>query len=334
MSILRNLFYIVTAITLTACGNKEEFTVNCEIEGLGSRGVEMVYCNRNIRKVPGHPSDGKVTFKGDSPDPTLIEVFTLDHEPLFSAVACNGETLNVKMKLDNPRSITIKGNDTSRDMADFVRANDSIIASGDIAAVNRLVAAQIASHPDRISSTALLITRFHAPGYEILADSLLNLITPDARPVSLVQNFSTVTAEQIMSSARGDVKPMTLWCGRDTIAKFFPSYQSYGLLVFVSGRKNDSITSRLHALGDSADKRRLAILEISLDRDSATWRRSIEKDSATWMQAWTPGGAAGPSIRSLAIPRTPFFIVTDSTSHQIYRGSSITQAVKKIKYNR
>lgn len=330
MKIIRLLFITITAIVMTACGNDEVFTVKCEIKNLGDRGVEMVYYNRGFKTVTGHPEDGKVTLKGNSPDPTLIEIFTLDHELLFSAVVQNGETLTVRFPVENPRDISIKGNDTSREMADFVRANDSIIAKSDFDAVNKAITGYITDHPDRISSTALLITGFHTPGYEILADSLLNIITPEARPLSLVQNFSAVTADQVSSDARGKLHSMTLWCGRDTIAKFYPSYHSRSLLVFTSGHKHDSITSRLRELHDSLPSRRLSIFEISFDSDSTTWRRSIAPDSAKWLQAWTPGGAGGPAIRSLAIPLTPFFIVTDSTGKQLYRGSSITAAVNII----
>ena len=45
-----------------------------------------------------------------------------------------------------------------------------------------------------------------------------------------------------------------------------------------------------------------------------------------WIQAWAPGGVASPRLRRLAIPRTPYYIIADSTATVRYRGSSLAEA--------
>ena len=66
-------------------------------------------------------------------------------------VAQNGDELEVKMDLEKPGVIKIKGNDASEKYARFVTENDSVLKSGDVAAINALVADEVMAHPDRIS---------------------------------------------------------------------------------------------------------------------------------------------------------------------------------------
>ena len=173
---------LILLAVLTGCGNSEEFLIKCEIKGLGNKGVEMFYVDRDLRRVSFHPVDDKVTLRGVSQEPTLVEVFTVDGDPLFSCVAANGDELEVKMLLADPTSVRIKGNDDSKRYAEFLVVNDSVLTKGDAAAVNSLIAKEVRSNPSAISSAMLIATRFQARGYELLADSLINALTPDARP--------------------------------------------------------------------------------------------------------------------------------------------------------
>lgn len=327
----------VLCMATASCGNDDEFIINCEIKGIGDHGVEMVYFNRGLRKAAFHPVDGKVSLRGDSPDLTLVEVFTLDNRLLFSCVAKNGEELKVKLDLDDPSTLSIKGNKESEEYASFVSANAPLLESRDDAGVNSLISNEIISNPDKISSTMKLTLLFRTRGYEMLADSLINMIQPAARPSSLIKGYAALVGEQVSTSARGTVRPITFHIGRDTASgrdttvRFAPSFQSYSLIFFAHDRKSDTITNRLSDLRKELPVKRFQALEVSFQDDSLTWRNSIKGDSARWLQAWSPGGSGMSQIRSLAIPYTPFFIVTDSTGKQLYRGGSIRVAVDSIR---
>ncbi len=326
------LMCVLAGAMAVSCGNDEEFVINCEIKGLGEKGVEMLYFNRGLRKAAFHPVGDKVSLRGSAPEMTVVEVYTLDNELLFSCVAQNGDELEVKMTLDDPASFKVKGNEVSEQYAAFVTENAELLAGRDHAGVNALISKTVSEHPDRISS-AVILTRFlMARGNELLADSLINLLAPEARPASLIKGFAAMVGEQVSSSARGDMRPITLRQGRDTLSgrdttvRFVPSFHSYSLVAFTYEHKSDTITNRLKALKHDYPKKRFEALEISLQNDSSSWRSAILGDSASWLQAWAPGGPASPQIRNLAVPSTPFFIVTDSTGHQLYRGRSITAA--------
>ncbi len=337
----RHIYIIVMlmiAALLTGCGNDDEFVIHCEIKGLGDKGVEMVYFNRGLQRVAFHPNDGKVTLRGSSADLTPVEVFTLDNRLLFTCVAKNGEELEVKLDPSKSGEIKMKGNEASEQYARFLNENAVKLAkTRDVAAINALISEEVKAHPDRISSALILMTLYHAPGYEMQADSLIHTLAPEARPSALLKSFSALVGEQVSTSARGDVRAMTFHTGRDTVSgrdtivRFMPSFQSYGLLVFTGERKSDTITNRLKELVKDYHKRRLAVMELSLQPDSSTWRYTIRPDSAKWSQAWVPGGNAASQIRNLSIPTTPFFLVTDSMGKQIYRGRSIAAAVDTLR---
>ena len=69
-----------------------------------------------------------------------------------------------------------------------------------------------------------------------------------------------------------------------------------------------------------------------MDTDTIKWRRQARRDSVkNWQRYWAIGGEANISLMPLELPRTPYFIVSDSTGTQCYRGDNYSKAEKKIK---
>lgn len=323
MKSLVNLLIMVVLIALTGCGGSDECVINCEIEGLGNKGIELIYADRGVKRLPFHPVDGKVEMRVDLPRPAMLEAFTLDNRRLFCIIGRNGDHLTVKMKIDDPSSLTVEGNEASASYARITAANDSLLRHGSEDEINALVTREIHAAPGSMASTMLLMNYFHTPGHELRADSLLNTITADARPTWLSGSFASLLGVQLSAAVKNEVPNLAIRTGSDTTVRFNSGMQGYGLLVFDDSRKPDSITSRLRKLRKDIPTRRLAILDISLARDTALWQQAISRDSATWQQAWVPGGVAGQQIRNLAVAAVPFYIVTDSTGRYLYRGRSL-----------
>lgn len=325
-SILISLILVVFA----SCGNNEEFLINCKIRGLGSKGVEMTYTTRGVQRVGFHPVDGKVTLRGASDKPVLVEVSTIDNRLLFTCVAQNGDNLDVELDLDKPTSLKISGNDASEEYTRFIVDNDSLLRSDDVAGINRLIAAEVRRHPDRISSAMLLATRFQARDYELEADSLVNTLKPDARPSGVMGAFASLVGEQVSSSVGSPVRAMTINCGyqnkQDTTMRYWASNQSYSMLVVTGYHRGDSIGKTLRELCDSLPDRRFKAFEIAVTGDSAMWKIAVRNDSTKWVKAWVPGGTASNEVRSLTVSSIPYFVVADSTGRQIYRGRSLSAA--------
>ena len=320
------ILYIVLLLATTACGGGDEFTIDCKIEGLGTRGIEVIYYDGAVSRLSYHPVDGKFRIIGQSEDPVMVDVFTIDQELLFTCVAQNGDHLKVKMNLDEgTKSLSISGQDASADYARWLVANDSLLSSAPAAEINGLIANQVRENPKSMASTLMMLTHFSVPNFEMLADSLLNTLDLSARPVSLVRSFASQVGEQVTTSAHGDLRGFTLYTALDTTIHFSPSRHSYSLLVLSSERKPDSLLKRLKSLA-KLPERRLQLVEVSLIGDSAMWRQAIKDDSAKWLQGWTIGAAAHPAVRRLAVPSVPYFVVADSLGHQHYRGTSLYAA--------
>ncbi len=319
---------------LASCDDSTEFTITGTIEGAGMQTVRIFYYSRGaVQENAVQAENGKFVITGESPDPTLVTLSMAGSGTLATFVASNGDEIKCKIDLNNPLSAEVKGNRTSKALAEFNRENAELISSGDYRELNNVIANYIRSHPSDMASTVLLTTRFYTPGYELMADSLLTSIEPSARPTAVIQNFSSMLSAQLTKEVRGEVPSMSLYSGTDSIKTYGPNRQAYSLLGFVGDNRmsRDSIIPRLRALHAAYPIRRLRVMEISMALDSATWKSSIAADSARWLQAWAPGTVAGSAIRRLAVPRIPFFVVCDSTGTQLYRGSSITEAEALIR---
>lgn len=318
------LFAVLLIFALAGCGGKEEFVISCDIEGLDTRGIEMVYMTRGgVMRQSFHPVDGKVDLRASSAQPTLVEVYTLDGTLLFSCVASDGDRMEMSMKLGDPSTLSIAGQDATRDFTAFVVEHDSILSHGDDAEVNSLIAESVRSNPNSMASTLLMVTHFRTVGHELEADSLLGAIAPEARPQLVVGMYAMPVGEQVSPGTRGEIGSFTMRNGRDTVVRFSPGMQSYTLLVFNNAAKPDSVGRRLRDLRKDLARRRLQMIEISLSGDSAQWRGMVNGDSATWLQAWVPGGPSAMQIRRMSVPRVPYYIVADSNGSQHYRGTSV-----------
>ncbi len=313
-------------LLLASCGGSDEYLIECDIMGLGDKGLEMIYSDRGVKRLSFHPVDGKVLMRTNLPRKTLVEVFSLDNRLLFSAIGQNGGHIKVKMEIDDPSSLSITGDDVSSDYARITALNDSLFRHGSDTEVNALIAREIHAAPASMASAMLLMNHVRTPGHELQADSLLNTIQPEARPTWLIGSYASLLGEQLAVTVKNSVPNISIHTGSDTTIRFNPSLQSYGLLIFNDSRKPDSLTSRIRSLRNGHKRRRLDILEVSFAPDSASWKETVSRDSSTWKQAWVPGGAGSQQIRNLTVPRLPFYIVTDSAGHQVYRGTSLYHA--------
>lgn len=320
------------SLLLAACGHGDRFEIHAHVQGLGQGAVEMMWnVDGVLQRARANARDGRFTLAGISPGPTVVDVVTADQQPLFTLVAANGDDIKAEMVLGRPASLTVKGSKANELVARFVRDYDSIEAAGDVEAVNRAVAAAVAAEPSSPGAALLLVTRFHVPGHEKEADSLMQLLAPEARPKSLVAPWTHGVGAQPARAGRAAVTSMTFRTGRDTTVRLTPSMQSYALLAFTSLSRSDTVYRRLKELEPLIDKRRFRLVEVTLGGDSASWRRFIRTDSARWDQAWVPGGAGNAAVRHLGLPRTPYFLLIDSAGAPLYRGPSATRAAQRAK---
>ena len=323
------------SLLLTSCGHSDRFNVELNADGLGSQSVTMTYYARGAVNTVNMVSDeqGHVSFTGDAPDPTLAELcLTASGKPVATLIVENGDDITVRMTMDNPAALSVDGTDENRRLAAFMNDNADAIRSHNAARVNAAIKAFILANPRSTASTALLVTRFHIEGYETLADSLLNVIDPAARPIALIENFNSVMASRATDRYRQPIRSLQLFGAADSVYSYVTFKQSYTLMAFVDRHpaKTDSVARILEEIASRFPASKVRVLEISLSPDSAAWHRAVKSDSARRDRAWARGAAASLALERLNIPATPYFIIGDSTGVQLYRSASVTNASQAL----
>ncbi len=326
---MKRLIYFWCAIVvlfMAACGDSGEFRVAGEIAGMGTQNLRIFYyADGAVHSVTSAALDGKFRFAGQSKNPAVVEIFSSNRTFIGRVIVKNGEELDCRFDKDNRYNVSISGNETSSQWGKFLTENAGILASANDSVVNALIAGYVAKHRDNLLSTVLLLTEYRVPDYELTADSLLSMISSESRPDYIVDGFRMQVAALASDAARGDLFPMNLYCYGDSMSCFNPLLSKLSVLYFSSGDDGmrDSVTSMFRSWHDVYEPEQVAVLDISMEIDTASWHRSVVKENALWRQCWIPGAVVARPIARLAIPRTPYFIVADSLGHQLYRGMSL-----------
>lgn len=322
---------LLALLSLTSCGKKKYFAIQGQIEGLGSQIVTLTYfAYEGLKRETASAEGGKFTFRGESAEPTLCLIESNGRE-LISVVAQNGDKIKLSGDFATPYSIKAKGNGASRQISNFLTSNAETLLSGNAEAINRKIAEFVSNNRNNIASVALMTSYFRTPGFEVLADSLLQIINPNVRTAPIMQNFGPVLATQLTKHSAREIVPMSIYLRTDTVISFSPSGSSYTFMAFLGDNKamRDSVIPHLRKLNEMP-KRRMQVLEISTAKDSALWKRSTAADSAGWHQMWSPGTIANVELHNLSVPRIPFFIISDSVGTQVLRTSSVKAAIAEI----
>lgn len=321
------LLTILLWLTVASCGKSDSFRLDAAVSGLGSEEVEMIYIDpaSGAQRVTARAdAEGRFRLEGSSAEPVIVSVCRSNGEPLFDFIAANGDRIKASMTLGQPATLAMEGTDANKEFAVFVAAHaDLASTSGRAVSLNRAVAAHVRANKDKLSSAAVLVTLYDASIDPAGADSLLNQIAVSARPSSVTTPFRNLLAQAVDPYAGETVRPLTFVGANDSLSGFVATTRPYAILAFTAPHKPDSVRRMLRELRRDYSRRRLDIVELALWGDSASWRADIRPDSATWSQGWVVGGAASYGLRRLNIPRTPFFILTDSTGIQRLRTSSV-----------
>lgn len=322
------------ATVLSGCSGPDSFEVKGHVKGDATINLRALYYVDGALQSSIFPADrGSFSFKGRAPEGAVVEILDNDYRLLGRFYAENGDEIDVTIDPKSQAAMKVeKGNEAAIRWAQWLNANAKILDGRNSKAINALVAKYVKAHPQDIVSTLIVTTVYDASADPEGASRLLSSIAPEARPTALTEALATLLTYADTSAGKRRVSPLTLMARNDTVTTFSPRKHRLSLLVFSdenSGRA-DSIVPALRRLRKAHTDKALGIIDISLDTDTLAWQSSTRNDTATWDAAWGTGGIASAALRPLAIPRLPYFIVTDSVGSQIYRGASISQALKMI----
>lgn len=332
---MRKILNIAAAAAFTLlCGcSSDSFYIEGEVEGLGTQNVRIVYvANDAVQNVWVPAMESKFNFSGISREPTVVELYSRDLTRIAHFVMQNGDEISLKGKLSEPYVLTVEGDKLNTRWAEWVASHASEIAKGDSEAVRQAIEKLVKNTPDD-PLVPLLV------GYDYMfsttdAEPALRLLAqlPDSEMKTLAEaHIGAVSDGSAASPGRGGRIPsFALITNADTLTSFVAGRSRASLLYFwlpenATHRADIRLMKRIKNRFTAAQ---LQLADISLESDTAVWKRTLRGDSAMtqWPHFWALGGVANPEMRRLGVNGTPVFIAIDSDGRQLYRGSSADEA--------
>ena len=318
----------ILALLSASCSKRNDFKVECHTSADIQKMLVFTYPDqRGIKQTTVPLTKGKAVLTGESRTPTLVSIHLSDGTPVADCIVANGDEATITFELDPEGTgavsdVEIDANHHTKRLLEFVHDNDSLIRLGYSDALNQAVTDFVGRNPSEPASTVVLVRYFDVRGgREQTADSLMMLLTPEARPVTLLQNYGSIIARQLDRKTDERIFNFNLVGATDSVVNIRPGKHRQTLVAFLShGARRNAQVDSLRKLWKLRDSLRLDIVEVSLAGDTVAWRKEIANDSAGWTQAWTPGNIMAPAIRKFAVPHQPYYVLVDSNGYQIYRG--------------
>ncbi len=318
----------------SSCGNDDSFHISGEVDGLGTRNLRFYYYDGNALKT-GMASaiDGKFSFTGSSKKPSLLTVTTAQRTVLAHIVVKNGDAIELKLNSADPLFMEVKGNKTSIEYADFLKQNSKILSERDADAINRVIEKLVADNNNKLSTTVAFLLHYEFRDCPTQADSILDMINPDARPQQFIAGYRSQLDRFNVEIDNSAIEPFTMFCSDDTLTTFNPAGARRSLLVFTKGTsaRLDSINAAVDSVAPEKNNNTSAVINIALDTDTATWKQTLADAPARGLNLWAPGAVSSTRLHRFGITRLPMFIVTDSAGNCLYRGESVTEAISYFK---
>ncbi|MDE6462401.1 MAG: hypothetical protein K2L32_06465 [Muribaculaceae bacterium] len=296
----------IVALALSSCGEKNRFTVEAKINGVGTQNLTAIWRSApdgalSVREVTA--VGNQFSFDGNADGPALIEIYTGQGTVLLRLMAAGGDRVRLSGSGSDPN---VSGSEIGERFAEaLARIHEDPDA-------NASIKSYIEANPADLVSAALLVSEFDTRGNGPLADSLFNSIDSLARPGWLTADWIstlTLTEAALRNDSIGELRAFLT--DADTIATVSGAHR-YVFTIDASQRTArvlDSLRSW------AAEKDAPELLDVYLGHDRISWRAVIEGDSAEWTRMMVPGGPA--VIAPLAAMKLPVSVTTDSTGRII-----------------
>ncbi len=337
INLIINIFASALLISLiAACGNNKSFHISGEIEGLGTRNLKFYYYDGNaVRVGVASALNSKFSFEGSSKKPTLLTITTAQRNILGRLVVENGDAIELKLNASDPTVMNVTGNKTSSDYARFLKANSDVLKSGNSDNINKAIENVVRNNTSKMFATVALLAHYDASRENSMADSLLKMIDPKARPAQITTGYATMLGRLHNEQMSEPVGNLTLLCDNDSLTTFRPSSASRTLLVFTEGisARKDSINRLVNSALKEKSAMKQAVVNISLDLDTASWKKALHEAPGRGLNLWLPGSVSSSRMKDFNINRLPHFVVVDSAGKRLYDGNSASEAISYFNKN-
>ena len=328
------LALLATAATLALGSCKDDsFSLEARIEGLGDQEVQIVYATIDgVQSQSVTAVEDVIKYEGYAPQVTMVNLVMPNGMPTIRTVAVNGDNLKLQGILGSPYPTKVKGGDIAKEWHGFMseHLNEAERNATD-GALNPIIAEFVANNPNNVLSTLLLIYEYAPLCNNDMTDSLLNIINSEAKPLYMLSTYNALRNELNKANRSRGFYQFTLPTSEGDWETFTRPSNGYALIWAwsIDDRDRRHNVDSIKRLKDLYGKR-FAVNTLFLDADTSRWRNRIKADSTTWTHYWVPGGPNNPSIKSLGLIRTPYYLLIDSFGANPYRGNSLADIEKMI----
>ena len=330
----KTLTYIslVLLIILTSC-KENKFVITGEISKLGTQNIRIIYTSNNTVNSLWVPAvEGKFSIEGNAPDITVVDISNQQKGHIAHIAVENGDKIELKGDMKDLYGIKVSGNKTNEKWSGFINDRKEIFIKGNSSIIDIEIEKFIRENKGNIVSTLLLMNDYTSLENTKHTDSLLSLIDEKAKPESLLTGYKGIINNDMTNVPKKTITSFILYNKTDSLESFIPGLSKLSLLYFWNSENENRgiIMKELKRLSQKYRKSELQIADITLDNDSAIWKKRIKNDSVQWKQFWALGGRMNNVLYRMDVRFAPYFIITDSVGNPLYRGKSFEEVEKAI----
>lgn len=331
---MNRFIHIVFGIALLSglsCSDKKSYTIKATLDNLDGNTVYVVQeqFNEGFRTDTIHPDNNTFLLKSSSDSLTAVHLYVNDKTESIRFYLKNGDRLTLTGDANDLFDIQAKGNRINEMISEFRRQNRHLLSQ--LAEKERNAAAQwetpeysreITALKDSLYQHTLAFIEEHRESpvatillYEYLldennaarCDSLLKALPGGARPVKLQAKIEMVLS-QMSKYKIGDPFPyFSLQSHRDSTV-YFSSFRGKPTVITCWSASDSSSLQELHFQKEwynNIDPKKLNLVTISFDMDTAVWKTRIKTDSLPGKHLRVPEGWNSSWVKNNAMVHLP-----------------------------
>ena len=324
------LLLIITAV-FASCSS-DSFKIDGNIANLEGNAVRVLFRADSgmVDERVDTDKKGRLTFKGESTQPVLVNVLSLRGEPLAMLVAVNGDHLKLSGDAGKAMGVNVSGNRLNEDWQLFRKEHAAFYADQNPSRLNAAIEKYVREHPSEMLSTVLLMADYTDYSDRDKVEKMLKGIDGKFRPESLTEVFTGLANAR---SRNRSPRLMTL-----TLVKHGSEFEKIKLTDQVTlmnlwaqpQQDRERVINAIEALDGGGDGT-VKVLDVLIESDTLRWHDAIANDPKGWSHYWAPGGPLEPGLQLLGITSAPWYAVVDDTGLITYSGPNLNEAIKKIK---
>lgn len=326
---------LLIGMGIWSCGGPTSFKIKGELKDGSTTNLYVKYYGAHaVRSGVTAAREGKFEAEFSSPELTIVEILDNEYNVLARMFVKNGDEVNVTIDRANPLNSRVTGNEINERWSSLINRNAELLSSEAPDSINQMIEDYITANPSDPVGALMFAQFYDASSDPVRAMAVMEQIDIEARPSGVLDPYALMVSGFADSTTYGKVQPIKYRTAKsDSVIIFKPSDKEISLIAISNEncKHSDSIVPYLKKIYADHSQKKLQVIDFVLYADTGAFKRVTYRDSAKWIQAWLPGGILGKGIAELAIPDLPYFIVTDSTGTQLYRGTSLQEAADKIK---